>query len=57
MLHFLSNIHGESNLLLKAVAADLKVSGLVAGKGLGTHLKACSYTTMESFRRQGCVHL
>ena len=31
MLHFLQNVHGETNLLLKVVSADLSVSELVAG--------------------------
>ena len=31
MRHFLSDIHGETNLLLKAVGADLAVPGLIAG--------------------------
>ena len=31
LLHFLSNVHGETNLLLKAVRADLSVPDLVAG--------------------------
>ena len=31
MLHFLKEVHGESNLLLKAVGADLSVPDLVAG--------------------------
>ena len=31
MLHFLKNVHGETNQLLKAVRADLEVADLVAG--------------------------